>query len=136
MFAVGVLPVAILCAPVYWRLWGPNIATAHTLLTLATGGVLIEMLLWRFEGMPCARFWDPERLKLGRRWWLYLAGFLIVTAGIPWLELRLFNSPTRSAVLILWLVSVTALVRFVSLRQAPRLVEDVDAVTGGVLNLE
>ena len=136
MFAVGVLPVAILCAPVYWRLWGPNIAAAHTLLSLATGGVLIEMLLWRFEGMPCARFWDPERLKLGRRWWLYLAGFLIVTAGIPWLEQRLFNTTAGTAVLILGLVSVAALVRLVSLRQAPRPVDEVDAVTGGVLNLE
>jgi hypothetical protein len=136
MFIAGVLPVATLCAPVYGWLWGTNVAAIHTLVSLATGAALIEMLLWRFEGMPCARLWDPERLKLGRRWALYLAGFMIITAVIPALERRLFDNVALSLVLILGLTGLAALVRYQSLRQAPRPVDDVDAVTGGVLNLE
>ena len=136
MFLAGVLPVAILCCPVYWWLWGRTVAAVHTLVSLGMGAVLTETLLWRFEGMPCARLWDPERLKLGRRWWLYLAGFMIVTAGVPALERWMFGRAAVSAIFILCLAAIAALVRFASLRQPPRPVDDVDAVTGGLLNLE
>jgi hypothetical protein len=136
MFVLGVLPVSIALAPVYWWLWGDRVAAIHTLVSLVVGVLLIELLLWRFEGMPCARLWDPERLALGKRWWLYVAAFLIFTAGLPRIEGMLFGSSLGSAVFIANVVAAALLVRFWSLRQPARLVDDVDAVTGGVLNLE
>jgi hypothetical protein len=136
MFVVGVLPVVAIGAPVYAWLWGPNVAAIHASVCLATGGLLIEMLLWGFDGMPCARLWNPERLKLGRRWWLYLAGFMVFTAGIPAIESKVFARPALSSSLVLVLVIAGTLLRYLSLRRAPRAIDDVDAMGGGVLNLE
>jgi hypothetical protein len=136
MFVVGVLPVAVAFAPVYWWLWGERVAGIHMLISLVTGLLVIECLLWRFDGMPSARLWDPEHLKLGKRWWLYVAVFMVFTAGIPYLERLLVGSAPGSSLLILHIAAAALLVRFLSLRHPAPVVDDVDAVTGGVLNLE
>jgi hypothetical protein len=148
MFVLGVLPVAVAGVPVHWWLLerlppstGPGDPVALVIaiqasVTLAAGVLLIQMLLWRFEGVPCARLWEPERLKLGRRWALYVAAFVVFTSGIPFVSRLFVSVPGRGIWFAVGLVAVAAGVRFRSLRQPPRVVDDVDAVTGGLLNLE
>ncbi len=146
MFALGVLPVVAIGAPVYaWVLNlkpavpGESVALTvamQALVTLAAGAWLVQALLWRFEGIPCARLWEPERLNLGKRWGLYVAGFLLFTSGVPAMHRLSAYVPGDGAWLALVLAAAAAATRSWSLRQPPRLVDDVDAVTGGVLNLE
>jgi predicted permease len=123
LFAIGVLPVLGVFAVLYWRLWGTEVAVVHTCVALAVGVLLIQALLWRFEGMPCSQPWSPERANL-RQWWpAYVAGFSFFTFVIPSLELVFLSRPVGRVMFIAWLAGMTALLRAISVKQRPR---DVD----------
>ncbi len=92
LFVLGVLPPVLLSAPLYWWLWGSNVAAMHAVISVALGVLLIELLIWHCDGMPCGQRWSPGRLDLGRRWPFHLAVFLIVAAVIPRVERFLFTN--------------------------------------------
>ena len=73
-------------------LWGGWIALTHTIVMLALGVALVELLIWHCNGMPCGQRWTPARMDFGRRWPLHFALFLIVAVLIPRVELLLFRS--------------------------------------------
>jgi hypothetical protein len=131
MFALGVLPPVALSAPLYWWLWGRSVAVTHSLISMGLGVLLIELLIWRCEGMPCGQRWNPARLDLGRRWPLHLLVFLVVAAVIPGLELLLFRNPYWAASFVAVLMVAAAAVRYASAKH--RIMpsyDDVDPVAG------
>lgn len=117
MFALAVMPAVLFFAPLYWWLWGAQVAIVHTLVGAVMGALLIQLLLWRYDGVPCAKAWDPEGIAFGRFWMAYLGGFIFFTVLVPDLELLLFRSPVASALLIANALLLSALVRYASLRQ-------------------
>jgi hypothetical protein len=131
MFILGVVPPVALSAPAYWWLWGTNVALVHAVVSLALGLVLVELLIWNCEGMPCGQRWNPVRLDLGRRWPLVLAVFLIVTAGVPRLELLLFRSAYLTGAMVVFLIVLAGLARYASARhQIVPTYEELDPVAG------
>lgn len=124
MFVLGVLPAVCAGVATAGPLWGVRVAALHGLLLIAVGALLIQMLLWLNDAMPCAQPWEPERLDLGRRWLLYLAIFLVFTAGIAALERALLASTLASASFVLAIAAAAAAVRYVSLRLPPRVAAD------------
>jgi hypothetical protein len=128
MFAVGVVPVVIVCAPAYaWR-WGIGFAMAHSFVLFASGAFLLELLLWNYEQMPCARPWRPERANLGKRWPLYLAGFVAFSTWIPAVEVRLVQRPSLMAAFIALIALAALAVRIAHRRRLVLPPDDFDAL--------
>jgi hypothetical protein len=117
MFAFGVLPVALLFVPLYWTLWGREVALTHMLVSLAMGVVLIEAALLRLSGMPCACPWNPEGVNLGRWWAAYVLGFVLFTGGAPDVELTLFGRPRATALFVASVLIAALALRVISLRK-------------------
>jgi hypothetical protein len=136
MFSLGVLPVTLLALPLYWR-WGWPIAVGHVAVCLTLGGLVTEVLLWRFKGLPCSRVWRPEHANL-RKWWpAYLGAFLLITGGLPGLEQQTFGSPPAQAVLLGSLVLAGVVVRLDhTFRRPPRAGDTDEPGQVQVLNLE
>lgn len=87
--------------------------------------------------MPCSRAWNPESLNLGRRWFIYLAVFIIVTSKVPEIELLMFGHPLACAFFFA-LVLVTAwLIRCASARYIEPPADDAAALAvGNILSLD
>lgn len=131
LFVLGVLPPVALSAPAYWWLWGADVALAHTAVSLALGVALVELLIWHCDGMPCGQRWNPARLDFGRRWPIGLGLFLIVTAGVPRLELLLFRNAYFTAIFVALLVALAGVSRYASARhQIVPIYEETDPVAG------
>jgi hypothetical protein len=79
---------------------------------------------------------NPARLDLGRRWPLALAVFLIVTAGVPRLELLLFRNAYFTGAFVALVIALAGLARYASARhQVVPIYEEIDPVAG-VLRLD
>jgi hypothetical protein len=136
MTVLGVLPIVMLFAVVYGYLWGRQIAIVHGVVAASVGALLIQGLLWRFEGMPCARRWNPESINWRSRWPAYVGAFMILTGGVAQLESLLFEEPGAAALFVGLLLVMAALIRYVALHQQALPQPDVDATdVGNVLSL-
>jgi hypothetical protein len=133
MIGLVVLPVVLITSPLYVWLWGPKIAILHGALSLAIGVLLTEIVLGRVEGMPCARRWEPETLNLGKRWFVYLIGFLVFTKGIPRLEILLFDYPRATICSAFLFVVVAAAHRYRLLRRSGSDAGEADVTSAGEL---
>jgi hypothetical protein len=112
------------------------VAFTHSLVSISMGLLLVELALLRFDGMPCARPWNPDGANLGQWWFLYFLGFLLVTTTVPRLELLIFGRPIAAAILLGIVVAVSMILRTVALRK-PRAAEDTSAFApGDVLSLQ
>ena len=136
LLLLGVVPIVAASTVLYGLLWGPTVAGAHALIAVAAGVALIELLIWRLEGMPCGQRWNPARLDLGRRWPLHAVIFLLIAVLLPKLEMLLFRSHTWTAIFALTLATTAAAIRHASATHtmAPSY-DDVDPVAG-VLRLQ
>jgi hypothetical protein len=136
MFLIGVLPPTLLALPVFWTLWGRDVALLHAAVSLTLGAAIVELLIWHCNGMPCARRWNLSGASLGYRWPLYVAAFFVLTTGVPRLELLLFRNASLAAACVALLIAIAAAARHASAAHAilPRY-DDVDPVAG-VLRLE
>jgi hypothetical protein len=135
MIAFCILPVALGCAPLYARLWGWNIALSHTAIAIAMGVCLVELALWRFHAVPCAKAWNPEGANLSRLWWAYLIGFVLFTVTLPSYELRAFGSTTGVGLLISVGLISAGVLRVVSLRSRIVDVDESAFGPGDILSL-
>lgn len=137
MFVFVVVPSVAIFTPLYWSVWGMTVAMTHAAIALSIGVLIIAALLWRFDGMPCSRAWNPESLNLGRRWFIYLAVFILVTSKVPEIELLLFGH-SRLCALFIALILVTAwLVRRASARYIEPPPDDAAALAvGNILSLD
>jgi hypothetical protein len=131
MLVLGVAVPIALSTPVYWRLWGPAIATVHAMVMGALGIATLELLIWHCNGMPCGQPWTPARMGFGRRWPLHAGLFLLIVIVVPRLELLLFRSRLGTGIFVTLLIAIAAGVRYASARhQIVPIYEDVDPVAG------
>jgi len=126
LFATGVVPIAVLFAPLIAWFWGAQTAVGHTLVLLAGGALLIELLLWNHEQMPNAGPWRPERVQFGKRWPLYLLGFLLFSAGMAALEGLVLGEVWRIASLVGFLILATVGIRLAHERRQVIPEDDLD----------
>ena len=137
MFAMAVVPFALICVPLCWWLWGPVVAGLHLLLLVAAGALLIELLLWKWAEMPCANLWRPDQAQLGKRWPLYMIAFLVFTAGLARIAMWLLETPVSFVVFIAILIGLTLVIRRSHNRQVRLPFEEPDVVGAPtVLNLQ
>jgi len=119
MFAMGVVPVALLSATVYGYLWGWQPALLHAGCALAIGAALTEAVLWRFDAMPCATPWEPPSGHL-RKWWpAYLFGFAAITRGLPVMESGVLALPQLATLFMPFMIGLAWLLRQQSLTPRP-----------------
>jgi hypothetical protein len=124
MFVAVVVPVSLATALIYWRVWGDRWALMHTTMCVVLGAVLIEALVWGFDGLPCGRRWQPEEANV-RKWWPgYLGLFLFITGGLPWIEQRYFEDRTGFTALIGILASIAIVLRITHRRR--RVLPEID----------
>ena len=98
---------------------------------IALGVMLVELLIWHCDSMPCGQRWTPARMDFGRRWPLHFALFLIVVAVIPRIELLLFRNVYAAGVVIASLLGLALAIRYASARhQIVPVYEEVDPVAG------
>jgi hypothetical protein len=131
MFLLGIVPPFLIAAPVYWWLWGRDVAIIHTAVSVALAIVIVAYLIWHCDGMPCGQRWALARVSLGYRWPLYLAGFFLITVWIPRLELLLFRHVYIAGAFVATLFAAAAITRYTSARHVivPSY-DDVDPVAG------
>jgi hypothetical protein len=122
---------------VYWRLWDAPVALIHTMLCVAVGGSLIELLLCGFDGLPCSKAWRPERASL-RKWWpAYLLFFWFVSRGLPEIEHLCLEERAGLTVLVATVASAGFVLRYAHRRRRIMPGEDsAEPVHVQVLNLD
>jgi hypothetical protein len=135
LIGLVVLPIVLAGAPVYAWLWGPRVAAMHALISLLIGVLLIEVSLGGVRAMPCARRWDPEILNLGKRWYVYLASFLVIARGVPAIEILAFDSWSWVGTIAAGLAAAALVVRWRTRRRAEIPVLEIDAAEVELLGL-
>ena len=137
MFVAAVVPVALAVFVIYGRIWGMGVSPIHALLCVTVGATLVEMLLWGFDGMPCAKPWRPEHANL-RKWWpAYLGLFALVGVGVPAIERMCFDEDTGFVALFATIVGVGLVLRVTHLRRRIIPDENVDEPPAvQILNLD
>jgi hypothetical protein len=135
MFVLGVVPVTLVFVPLHGWLLGAWAAVAHGALVLALGVLLIELMLWGFDGAAAVRPWDIESARLGRLWPAYLGAFLVCTLVTATLSMRLVHRPIAMLGLVAAVALLGVLTRYVSLRQPLDAEAAPDAAPGELLGL-
>lgn len=131
LFALCVLPPILVSSPIFWILWGANVALTHAVVMAALGVATLQFLIWHCNGMPCGQPWTPARMGFGRRWPLHFAFFLIVVVAVPRLEVVLFERLYLTTFFVSCLVVLAVATRIASARhQIVPIYEDVDPVAG------
>ena len=133
MFVVAVLPAMVLFGTAYWWLWGAVAGLLHVLFTLSIGVLLIELLLWRIEAVPCTRPWRPEALWLRNAWPIYLAVVLMLTPGVAGVELLLLTQPIACVCFAAYVLVLARQMRVAAVsRQALTSTEPVEVISSAL----
>jgi hypothetical protein len=111
MFLIGVTPVALMFVPGLARVWGPRVALQHMAVLVASGALLVESVLWKYERMPSCSPWRPDAANLGKRWPFFVGAFLAYSAGIATLEAVTLDRLFWFVALVAGLAALTAVVR-------------------------
>ncbi len=114
MFLLGVVPPVALSLPAYWLAWGDRVALFHGAVLLALGVIVVEVLIWNCDGMPCGEPWRVAAANLGFRWPAYVTAFFVVTIAIPRLEVLVVQDGTLAASFVTVLAAVAVATRHAS----------------------
>lgn len=79
LIAIGVVLPLGLVTPLWLWAWGPAKTAGHLLASGLGGLTLVEVSLWGFVGVPCAKALATSRADLQMRWPLYLLGLYLFT---------------------------------------------------------
>ena len=124
MVLLGLGPLALITFPMYWSLWGPELAAQHTLIWLLLGALLTEALLVRFDKVPLACEYLPGKANVKLLWPVYLAVMMSYGYTTARIELALLGNPRRWGIAV-GLLSLGLLAALASRRRwlapAPRL---------------
>jgi hypothetical protein len=134
MYLVAVIPLSVVPAPVFASRWGMGLAIFHAILSLAFGALVVQLLIWRSDSVPCSQRWRLAKAELGYRWPFYVVAFLLLVIGIPRLEVRSLTTPYGAAALITVLACAAAGLRYWAL-SAGRIPDDHDEAQSNVLSL-
>jgi predicted permease len=119
LIAIGVAPIVLVSSLVCWRLWGRPAALFHVVLLSNVGLILVQALLWRMRGVPCAHPWTPRAGRLRTRWPLYVAALLLVTSLLPAQERVLLSHPAAAFLAIVFYATIARLLRRAAIRRGP-----------------
>jgi putative ABC transport system permease protein len=133
MFGMAVLPIVTVFVAAYWWMWGAQVALVHAVFSLAMGALVAQALLWRFDGVPCARPWNPASLGVSTSWPVYLAILLTITPALPGLELLLLGRPILGLCLAFYVLALAMRLRAEALRRGPVSTVDPMAVLASAL---
>jgi predicted permease len=110
---VGIGPVVAAFATAVGGWWGLEPALIHAGFSAATSLLFFECLclFWRFDRVPCTQPWNAGALNV-RFWWpVYGLLFLLITRGLPLLDLILMESTLAAACVIAVLAVLAVRVR-------------------------
>jgi predicted permease len=119
LVALGVVPVVVASTLVSWRVWGGATAITHAGFLASVGLLLVQILLWRMRGVPCASPWTPRPGRLRACWPLYLAALILVTSMLPAEERLLLSHPAPAFLLIVLYSAGAWLLRRSAIRRGP-----------------
>jgi hypothetical protein len=119
LLVAGVLPSAIFAFVSGVVLWGPGAALLHTLICIAMGMLLVDILLIRLPKMPFTCTYLPGKAKAGKLWPLYLTAFGIYAFTTARFELEVLRGqlPLRAVVILLLVVLAAIAVLWAHRRQ-------------------
>ena len=104
LWVTGVLPPTLVAFAIFWVFWNFGVAWRHALLSIAIGGLLVELLLAGLKGVPCAEPYAPGGARLQSRWPWYLLLLVSLNIYIPQGEAMLlrgqYGVPIMAGVLI------------------------------------
>ena len=119
IFAVAILPMLLVLAPVHAWLWGGYTAAVHFAFGVVAALGLLEVVFTDYARMPLVSAFTPGRAVLSPRFGLYLLDYILFAYVTPALEQFLID---RTALFYTW-VALFVLVtgRFIrSLVHGPR----------------
>jgi hypothetical protein len=83
LWLTAVIPGAALTGLAAVWLWTSLTALVAAAIVALAGAILVEVHLWGFAGIPCARLLAPGQAQLQARWPWYLAGFYVTAVAVP-----------------------------------------------------
>jgi hypothetical protein len=98
MWVFGVLPLPLGLFPYYAALWGVESSLLHLTFVFTLSGILVEILLFKFQKVPFTCSYLPGKANLKLYWFPYVASFSFYTYGMTAIERRMLESPPRFAV--------------------------------------
>jgi hypothetical protein len=98
MWVFGVLPLPLGLFPFYAALWGVESSLLHLTFVFTLSGILVEILLFKFQKVPFTCSYLPGKANLKLYWFPYVASFSFYTYGMTAIERRMLESPPRFAV--------------------------------------
>ena len=100
---LGLVPLALITLPLYWALWGRQVAVGHTMLWMLLGALLAEVLVTRFRKVPFTCSYLPGKANFQLLALPYLGLMLTYGYATAQIELSLLAQPQR------WLVAAGVL---------------------------
>ncbi len=100
LYWVAGLPVWIAAGAAFFSIWPAGDAAAHLALMIATGSLLVELLIYRFRKIPFACSYLPGKANLHVRLGTWGLGFLFLAAQGVHLEFWALAAYPRFAVLL------------------------------------
>jgi hypothetical protein len=95
MWVFGVLPLPLGLFPFYTTLWGVEASLLHLIFVFTLSGILIEILLLKFQKVPFTCSYLPGKANLKLYWFPYVLFFSFYTYGMAAIERRMLESPPR-----------------------------------------
>ena len=135
MMALVIVPVVVILGSIVAWLWGTRVALEHSLVVIAMGLLLIQVLLWRYADTPCARAWSPSGESFGRWWLAYVLGFAVFTSGVPRVERWLFDVLYGIAAFAAGVLIIALGLRAVGSRQVDPVTDSEESAPGELLSL-
>ena len=95
MWAFGVVPLPMGLFPFYAALWGVEASLLHLSFVFTLAGILVEILLLRFQKVPFTCSYLPGKANLKLYWFPYVASFSLYAYGMASIERRMLEYPVR-----------------------------------------
>jgi hypothetical protein len=95
MWAFGVLPLPAGVFPFYTALWGVQASLLHLIFVFTLGGILVEILLLKFQKVPFTCSYLPGKANLKLYWFPYVASFSLYAYGMASIERIMLEYPVR-----------------------------------------
>ena len=111
MVSLGVLPVIVLLLPLHLFTLGMSVTAFHSVLLLAAGCLLAEIVLTRFKRVPFTSAYDAPAARARVMWPFWLVGYLVFSFTLSSLEGVLLDRPLGAVGLVAGVAAAAAVVR-------------------------
>ena len=114
MWAFGVVPLPMGLFPYYAALWGVEASLLHLTFVFTLAGILVEILLLRFQKIPFTCSYLPGRANLKLYWFPYVASFSLYAYGMASIEHTMLEHPIR---FVIFYAAAFAVLCYLALRR-------------------